>query len=138
MNPQLEKLWYFMKKEEKIIKLGDIIVIAVLLMASLAIFISSLPSENKEVAEAVVSINGQEYARYPLDTDAVFTVEQEGHINVIEIQNGAVRVKSANCPDRTCVNQGFISKGGEVIVCLPARLTVTLDGAGEQIDTVVY
>ncbi len=127
-----------MKKEERIIKLGDVIVIALLLTASLIIFLSSLPSRSKEITEAIISVDGQEYARYPLDTDREIKIEQNGHVNIIEIKDGAVRVKSADCPDRTCVNQGFIEKGGEVIVCLPARLTVTLDKTDSQFDSVVY
>lgn len=127
-----------MKNKEKLIKIGDIIVIAALLILSVVIFISSLPAQGKETAEAVISIDGEEYARYPLSEDTQVTVEQNGHINVIEIKNGAVRVVSANCPDNTCVHQGFISKGSEVIVCLPAKLTVTLEGASEQLDSVVY
>lgn len=127
-----------MKKQEKLIKIGDIIVIGLLLALSAVIFLSSLPSRNQEVEEAVVSIDGQEYGRYPLDTDREITVEQNGHTNVIEIKNGAVRVVSADCPDKTCVSQGWITQGGEVIVCLPARLTVTLEGAKTQVDAVVY
>lgn len=127
-----------MKKEEKLIKIGDIIVIAALLLLSVVIFISSLPAQSRETAVAVVSIDGQEYARYPLDKDIEVTVEQDGHINVIEVKNGAVRVLSANCPDNTCVHQGFISKGSEVIVCLPAKLTITLEGSESQLDSVVY
>lgn len=127
-----------MKKQEKIIKIGDIIVIALLLAVSVAVFIFSLPSRSVEVGEAVISINGEEYGRYSLDSDRVITVEQNGHINIIEIKDGAVRVLSADCPDKTCISQGWITKGGEVIVCLPARMTVTLDSEENQVDTVVY
>ncbi len=127
-----------MKKNEKVIKAGDIVVIAGLLALSLVIFIASLPHRNKEISEAVISINGSEYARYSLSVDREVIIEQEGHLNIIEIKNGAVRVKSADCPDKTCVNQGFIDKGGQVIVCLPARLTVTLSGTEAQLDSVVY
>ena len=127
-----------MKSKEKTIKIGDIIVIAALLLLSLVIFLSSLPSQCSDAAEAVVTVNGEEYGRYPLSADCEITVEQNGFINIIEIKDGAVRVKSADCPDKTCVNQGWITRGGEVIVCLPARLTVTLVGADEQLDSIVY
>ncbi len=127
-----------MKNNEKVIKIGDIIVIAVLLALSLVIFLSSLPSKSAPAAQAVVTVNGKVYGRYPLDTDREIVIEQNGHMNTLEIADGAVRVKSADCPDKNCVHQGFITKGGEVIVCLPARLTVTLEGAEDKIDTVVY
>lgn len=127
-----------MKKEERILKVGDIIVIAALLVLSVVIFLSSLPSQNREAAYAVVRIDGEEYGRYALSSDNEIVIEQNGHVNIIEIKDGAVRMKSADCPDKTCVRQGYITGGGEVIVCLPARLTVTLEGAGTQLDSVTY
>ena len=127
-----------MKNNEKIIKAGDIVVIALLLVLSLIIFLTSLPSKSTPAATVVVSVDGEIYGRYSIDKDREITVESRGHVNIIEINGGAVRVKSADCPDRTCVSQGWISKGGEVIVCLPARLTVTLEGGQEQVDTIVY
>ena len=35
----------------------------------------------------------------------------------------------ADCPDKLCVHQGKIDKTGEVITCLPNKLTVTVIGA---------
>ena len=37
-------------------------------------------------------------------------------------------VAEANCGDHTCVRTGKISREGEVIVCLPHRLTVEIQG----------
>lgn len=50
-----------------------------------------------------------------------------GH-NVVEILEDGVRVYEADCPDQLCVHQGKISKAGEIIVCLPHRLLVSLSG----------
>ncbi len=127
-----------MKKQEKLFKVGDIVVIAALLLVSLLIFLSSLPTRNKTAAEAVICVDGEEYGRYSLSRDREIVIEQEGHRNTVEIKDGKVFMKEADCPDRSCVRQGKITKNGEVIVCLPARITVTLDGAREQVDAVVY
>lgn len=127
-----------MKKQEKLFKIGDIVVIAALLLLSLLIFLSSLPSRSKTAAQAVISVNGEEYGRYPLSADREITIEQEGHRNTVEIKDGKVFMKEADCPDKSCVKQGKITKNGEVIVCLPARITVTLEGDREQVDAVVY
>ena len=69
-----------------------------------------------------------------------FTVKDEdGHENVIEVEKGQIRVASANCPDQICVNMGWLSKGVTPIVCMPGRLSISLENEkaeGESIDAV--
>lgn len=138
MNQRYEKMCNGMKKKEKIIKIGDVIVIGLLLAVSLCIFLCSLPSRSEDVGVAVVTVDGREYGRYPLDTDREIILRQNGYTNIIEIKGGTVRMSSADCPDKSCVSQGQISHGGQVIVCLPARITVTLEGTTGQIDSIAY
>lgn len=58
-----------------------------------------------------------------------FTVTGEtGLYNIIEVQNGRIRVREANCPDRICVHRGWGSSTAEPIVCLPNGLVITIDG----------
>ncbi|MEW5766009.1 MAG: NusG domain II-containing protein [bacterium] len=51
----------------------------------------------------------------------------------LEIKNGKVRVVDSPCPQHICVKQGWKSRGGEVIVCLPNRIVVKVVG-GESKD----
>ena len=51
--------------------------------------------------------------------------------NVLVIENGAVHMESASCPDKLCVKQGTKSQVGETIVCLPHRLVATVISAEE-------
>ena len=78
-------------------------------------------------AWAVVSVDGQEIARYRLDQDREETIGQ-GDYNILRIENGAAAVTEANCGDRTCVVMGPISREGETIVCLPHRLLIRVEG----------
>ena len=39
-----------------------------------------------------------------------------------------VRVEAADCPTQDCVHTGVISRGGQSIVCLPARIIIRLEG----------
>lgn len=43
--------------------------------------------------------------------------------NIIEISNGKIRIIESDCPDKTCVNTGFLS-GDMPIVCLPHKLVI--------------
>lgn len=64
-----------------------------------------------------------------------FTLEdEEGHINVIEVEPGRIRVASANCPDKVCVDRGWLESGSRPIVCLPARLVIKLAAKAEADD----
>ena len=67
------------------------------------------------------------------------TIESGGNVNVIAIEHGRIRMLSANCPDGTCVRQGWISGGVFPIVCLPNRVVITLEGDdnGSGVDAVV-
>ena len=45
-----------------------------------------------------------------------------------------VWVERSDCPTQDCVHTGHISRSGQSIVCLPARVIVRLEG-GETVDT---
>ena len=44
--------------------------------------------------------------------------------NTVEIKDGKIRVKEAECPDKTCVNMGWLSSASMPIVCLPNHLVI--------------
>lgn len=66
--------------------------------------------------------------------DQFIETEFEGRKNLIEINDGEIRVSHADCPDKTCVNMGNL-KSGIQIVCLPNRLVIEF--ADDEIDTAV-
>ena len=66
------------------------------------------------------------------------TVVSGSGVNVISVENGRIRISDANCPDSSCIRQGWISGGVTPIVCLPHRLVIKLEGGGTQdVDAVV-
>ena len=61
-----------------------------------------------------------------------FTVDSpDGGSNMITVRPGAICVSDADCPDRVCVRQGWLSDQSVPIVCLPHRLSIRLVGAPE-------
>ena len=59
--------------------------------------------------------------------------------NLLEVEQGRIRVSEANCSDGTCIRQGWKSGGIMPIVCLPNRLVVVFE-SGELtngVDAVV-
>ena len=79
---------------------------------------------------AVISVDGTETERIPLtglmETDRV--VESNGYTLHVHLTETEVWVESSDCPTQDCVRTGRISRGGQSIVCLPARVIVTLEG----------
>lgn len=71
----------------------------------------------------------------PLDEDAERVVTTSLGTNVVEVRDGRVRVREADCPNQDCVNQGWIDAAGEQIVCLPHHLVVqVVGGASSSVD----
>lgn len=61
-----------------------------------------------------------------------FTVDcPDGGYNIVEVRPGGIRVLEADCPDRVCVAQGWLTDQAIPIVCLPHRLVICLAGEGE-------
>lgn len=71
-----------------------------------------------------------------LAADTTFEVAYQGHINTVQIQDHRIRVLSADCPDQTCVNMGWLSSSKMPIVCLPHRLVIEFTGDTDDIDAV--
>ena len=104
------------------------LLLAVLCLAGLLLFWAL--GSARPGGEVVVTLGGTEYGRYPLMEDRIIEVASGGHRNVVEISGGQVRMKSADCPDKLCVGQGFIHSDLYAIVCLPHRVVVEVKPYG--------
>lgn len=112
-------------------KTGDIIVISAALISAIALSICLwFPSKND--AEAIVLSVDDNKEYYPLNEDRSFSVKSKGYTLEIEIKDGSACVKHSDCPDNTCVHTGRISKGSQIIACIPAGVTLTVPG--EELD----
>ena len=59
-----------------------------------------------------------------------FDVSSERGTNTILVEPGRIRMLEADCRDRYCVNQGWLSDGAVPIVCLPHRLAIRQKDTG--------
>ncbi|MBR5309944.1 MAG: NusG domain II-containing protein [Oscillospiraceae bacterium] len=110
---------------------NDIILAAAVIIAAAGIWLFTELMKS-DGAFAVVTVNGVETAKYPLDTDAEIRLESEnGGYNILIIKDGKADITEASCPDHVCVDQRAISKTGEAITCLPNKTVITIDGEEE-------
>lgn len=122
----------FLKKHK-----NDILLIAAVLVIAGGVWLYTFLTRTQG-GEAVVSIDGEEVMRLPLDVDSVTELGEGEHTNLLVISGGAASVTEASCPDHLCVRQGEARYDGETIVCLPNKLVVTITGGGEpEVDAAV-
>lgn len=128
-----------MKNERrKLIYIGDFAVfLTILILAAVSFFLVSVkPSGGK--LTAVVTQNGAELYKINLEEVTVRTeFEISGNYQELLVaENGKIRFEQANCPDQICVKTGWISRPGQVAVCVPAGVIVKITGVGgeEEID----
>jgi len=80
---------------------------------------------------AVVESGGEVVAVLPLAEDAEWLAgDRTGGYNLVRVEDGAVFVAEADCPDLVCVRTGRIDAPDELIACLPHRLIVYVERGG--------
>lgn len=84
----------------------------------------------------VISADGQELERAALTAYRGGSYENNGCTLTVECSDGAVTVTQSDCPGQDCVHSGAISRAGQSIVCLPARIVIELVGTGADYDLV--
>lgn len=94
-----------------------------------------------KATSAVVECDGKTVLRQELSvlTEPI-EVEIEGKncivLTIVFYSDGAA-VKSSACPDKICVNAGKLTRSGETAVCLPAGVTLRLEG-GNGVDATTF
>ncbi len=118
----------------------DKLIFAVLIFTSvLSILFTNLIFAGQTPQTAVIEVDGKEYGRYSLyeKNGKTLDVQTQFGYNKVEIADGKVRVADADCPDRLDVKSGWISSAGEMLVCLPNRFVVRIEG-DKEVDGVAY
>jgi len=106
---------------------GDKVLIGILLVLSLAgLFLirSIIPSADV----AAIEVDGRPICRLDLSVDTRRTVQGPLGETVIEVRGGRIRIAESPCPHQICVRTGWIDRAGCMIVCLPNRVVVRVEG----------
>ena len=102
---------------------------------------------------AVVSIDGAEVDRFaPAELlesprtyenngctlEVALSIDYEHPVSSALPPSGesGLRVARSDCPTQDCVHTGTITRDGQCIVCLPARIVIRLEGGGAESDAV--
>ena len=113
------------------------LIISIIVLSLVSLFYIKDSALNVDEKYISVQVDGKEIKRIIFHKKIIgktIPIETEFGYNLIEIGDGKVRVIEASCPDQLDVKQGYISKIGEIIVCLPNRLVIEIKGLDNERD----
>ena len=129
---------FFMKTKNRSKKRNDFILFALILVmgAGVSLFNAALSQPGDTV---VVTTGRDVQGVYALATDIEIMLEDGENRNVIVLADGMAKMTEANCANGDCLAARAIDKTGQSIVCLPNKVLINIEGAGDtEVDSVVY
>lgn len=78
------------------------------------------------------------YATLSLDQERTLDIPGPLGNSRIVIHHGQVRFESSPCPNQYCVHQGWLSRSGQVAICLPNQVSLELLGSKKLYDSLNY
>lgn len=124
--------------ESSFMKKGDRILIFLALAAAGLGFLYLALSGNSGT-RVIVRIDGTVTHEFSLQEELdLWLSGYEGGVNRLVIADGRASIVEADCPDKLCAHQPAIDEEGEIIVCLPHRITIEIESDNvASIDAVV-
>lgn len=125
------------------LKKGDIILLVITALLSISGYVGySMYMDRIESLSkiAVIRYKDQTIRRINIDTvDKLMEFTVNGiYNNKILVEKGRIRVIESDCPDQVCVRTGWLTKTGELAVCVPNRLMIKIEGENLEIDGVTH
>ena len=118
-------------------KIAVISLFALVVICALVLLLRGAATSQNKVA--VVYLNGEVIREIDLDNinePLEFDIISDGHTNTVRAERGRIRMVSADCPDKVCVDQGPIDNGALPIVCLPHKVIIEIRGGRSEVDAV--
>lgn len=121
--------------KKRAITLPDILLVSAIAVSALLIlaffYIHDKAAVRQQDKRLVITADGELVGSYPLDEDRIIEI---GDTNVCEIRGGRAYMKSADCPDQSCVHSYPAEREGQVIVCLPNKVILEICGGDSGSD----
>lgn len=116
-------------KSRKRLAASDVVLAFVLVSVSVLMTALLFKNTGNTALKAVVKKNGVTVQSVVLQDREPYEMCIDEEYNIIlYIEKNGVTVVRSDCADKICVNTGKITKPGQTIVCLPARVSVELQG----------
>lgn len=106
---------------------GDLLIVVLIVVMAISSYLLTRPGG--ETASATVTVDGQIVKQVTLPAQE--TLQLENGV-VIHFDGMRACIEESDCPDKTCVQSGWLTMAGQTSVCLPNRTVLMLDG-----DTII-
>ncbi|NMB15679.1 MAG: NusG domain II-containing protein [Firmicutes bacterium] len=119
-----------LRKGDKIV-IGLVLILGVIAFAAVRIGFNR-PYQGKYVI--IRNLNDGKVAKLPLEAETQ-SVQVKGALGYskIEVNDGKARIAHSPCPDQICVHVfGWISRDGEISVCLPNGVMLQIEDPAEE------
>lgn len=107
-----------------------IVVVIVLASSWLALF-RHTQGDDGDLVALVHDGDGRTFL-LPLDQDNRLDITTSYGTNVVVVQDGAIHMEEADCPNGTCLEATPLSSPGGQIICLPHHLWIEVVSAGSE------
>lgn len=103
----------------------DALLILFFVIISLFFLVTSTKIKTKpDIVE--VRVSNRIVKTLPIGENGIYTVKGSIGESTFEIRNNKVRMTHSPCSNKICINEGWIEKISENIVCIPNKVTITL------------
>lgn len=89
-------------------------------------------------SEVQVRRDGVLLAAYPLNEERTVSFAGALGQTVVRVESGKARVVSDPGPRQYCVKQGWLSRPGEMALCAPNHISLTLTGGQQTYESMAY
>ena len=115
----------------------EIIAILILILIALTLLICVRLFAEGEGKYVKVYVDNKLKKTFNLNNNSRYLIDTKKGYNLLIIKDGKARIVDADCPNKICVDKGFISKNDESIICLPHNVVVTVESnEKKQVDAV--
>lgn len=127
----------------RLLKKGDLIlIVCIAIIATLALAWNTFSVANSTGhITAVISQDGKILKSIKLNavnSPEYVTINNHGIKQVIVVEKGKIKFTESDCPDKICVEAGWLTKTGDRSVCLPSKTLITIIGDDKQLDSTSY
>ena len=88
--------------------------------------------------QAEIRVAGKHWGHLDLFQDQTVSVKGKLGDSVIEVANGQIRFIRSPCTQKLCIQQGWLTHGGETAACLPNAVTVQILSNDPRFDVINF
>lgn len=119
---------------------GDYLVAGLFgLLATASLWLPAGGGQNSRARSAQVLVNNVLQRAVAMQPPQRFTVNGGLGEMTVEVAAAGVRIAASTCPNQFCVRQGYISRAGQILVCVPNHVVILLVGQRQNdLDAITY